>query len=148
MNAAVSERVDGFVMDPLETLVAHHRSPVGRVTARRTALGGILVRRAAQAVGVALLVSVLCFVVVRRLPGDVAYRIAAGRYGDDLVDQEAAAAVREPSSASTGRRGTSSATGWLDLVQLDLGRSLVTVAPGGRGGRLLPARHAAARRRR
>ena len=64
------------------------------MTARRTAVAGILLRRAAQGVGVALLVSALCFLVVRRLPGDAAYRIAAGRYGYDLVDAEAAASVR------------------------------------------------------
>ncbi len=98
------------------------------MTARRTALGGILLRRAAQAVGVALLVSVLCFLVVRRLPGDAAYRIAAGRYGADLVDQEAAAAVRE--ELGLDRSAWHQLGDWLlDLVQLDLGRSLVTSRP-------------------
>ena len=49
-------------------------------------LGGALLRRALQAVFVALLVGVLCFVLVRTLPGDMAFRIAASRYGYDLVD--------------------------------------------------------------
>lgn len=96
---------------------------------RRTrALAGVLARRGAQAIGVAVLVSVLCFLVVRRLPGDAAYRIAAGRYGYDLVDQETAAAV----SAELGldRPAWQQLGSWLaDLFRLDLGRSLVTSRP-------------------
>lgn len=89
---------------------------------------GVLVRRGAQALLVALLVATACFFVVRRLPGDAAYRIAAGRYGYDLVDTEAADAVRaelgldEPAVHQLGQ--------WLlDLLQLDLGRSMVTSQP-------------------
>ena len=98
-----------------------------------TAAGGhpvrdILLRRAGQAVGVAVLVSVLCFLIVRRLPGDAAYRIAAGRYGYDLVDQQSADAVRE--ELGLDRPAWQQLGGWLlDLVQLDLGRSLVTSRP-------------------
>lgn len=96
---------------------------------RRTrALLGVLARRTGQAVAVAVLVSVLCFLVVQRLPGDAAYRIAAGRYGYDLVDAEAADAVRtelgldDPVWEQLGR--------WLaDLVRLDFGSSLVTSRP-------------------
>ncbi|WP_203231171.1 ABC transporter permease [Nocardioides caldifontis] len=88
----------------------------------------MLARRAGQAVGVALLVSVLCFLVVLRLPGDAAYRIAAGRYGYDLVDQEAADAVR--AELGLDRPAWQQLGGWLlDLVQLDFGRSLVTSHP-------------------
>lgn len=91
-------------------------------------LGGVLLRRAAQALGVALLVSTLCFLVVRRLPGDAAYRIAAGRYGYDLVDTEAADAVR--AELGLDRPAWRQLADWLtDLVQLDLGRSLVTSRP-------------------
>ena len=98
------------------------------MTSRWTALGGVLLRRAAQGVGVAVLVSVLCFLIVRRLPGDAAYRIAAGRYGYDLVDEEAATAVRE--ELGLDRPAWQQLGGWLaDLVQLDLGRSLVTSRP-------------------
>ena len=98
------------------------------MTARRTAVAGILLRRAAQGVGVALLVSALCFLVVRRLPGDAAYRIAAGRYGYDLVDAEAAASVR--AELGLDRPAWRQLADWLvDLVQLDLGRSLVTSRP-------------------
>lgn len=92
------------------------------------ALAGILLRRGAQAVGVALLVSVLCFLVVRRLPGDAAYRIAAGRYGYDLVDADAADAVR--AELGLDRPAWRQLGDWLlDLLQLDLGRSLVTARP-------------------
>lgn len=98
------------------------------MTPRSTALLGILVRRGAQGIGVAVLVSVLCFLVVRRLPGDAAYRIAAGRYGYDLVDQGAADSVR--AELGLDRPAWRQLSDWLvDLVQLDLGRSLVTSHP-------------------
>lgn len=88
----------------------------------------VLLHRTGQALGVALLVSVLCFAVVRQLPGDAAYRIAAGRYGDDLVDSEAAAAVR--AELGLDRPAWQQLGDWLaDLVRLDLGRSLVTSRP-------------------
>jgi peptide/nickel transport system permease protein len=90
-------------------------------------LAGVLVRRAAQAVGVALLVATLCFLIVRQLPGDAAFRIAAGRYGYDLVDQQAADAV----SAELGldRPAWRQLADWLlALGQGDLGTSLVTSA--------------------
>ena len=92
------------------------------------ALGGVVARRGAQAVGVAVLVSALCFLVVRRLPGDAAYRIAAGRYGYDLVDQQTAESVR--AELGLDRPAWQQLGGWLlDLFQLDLGRSLVTQRP-------------------
>jgi peptide/nickel transport system permease protein len=91
-------------------------------------LAQVLLRRGVQAVGVAVLVSVLCFLVVRRLPGDAAYRIAAGRYGYDLVDQESADAVR--AELGLDRPAWRQLGDWLiDLVQLDFGRSLVTSRP-------------------
>ena len=90
----------------------------------------VLVRRGLQAVAVAVLVSVLCFWVVRRLPGDAAYRIAAGRYGYDLVDAESAAAVR--AELGLDRPAWQQLGDWLvDLASLDLGRSLVTSQPVG-----------------
>jgi peptide/nickel transport system permease protein len=98
------------------------------MNARTFSLGGILARRGVQAVGVAVLVSGLCFLIVQRLPGDAAYRIAAGRYGYDLVDQEAAAAVR--AELGLDRPAWQQLGSWLvDLFQLDLGRSLVTSRP-------------------
>jgi peptide/nickel transport system permease protein len=89
---------------------------------------GVLVRRAGQAVGVAVFVSVLCFFVVRQLPGDAAYRIAAGRYGYDLVDAESAAAVR--AELGLDRPAWQQLGDWLgDLLTLNLGNSLVTSRP-------------------
>lgn len=91
---------------------------------------GVLVRRGAQAVLVSMLVATACFFVVRRLPGDAAYRIAAGRYGYDLVDAEAADAVR--AELGLDRPAWQQLGQWLlDLVQLDLGNSLVTSRPVG-----------------
>ena len=60
-------------------------SPGGRVAAQRFV----------QFVLVTLLVCSLCFLIVQQLPGDVAFRIAAGRYGYDYVTAEAAEAVVE-----------------------------------------------------
>lgn len=107
--------------------MADHRPAVG-VVIRRSALAGVLARRGAQAAGVAVLVSVLCFLVVRSLPGDAAYRIAAGRYGYDLVDQETADSVR--AELGLDRPAWQQLGDWLlHLFQLDLGRSLVTSRP-------------------
>ncbi|GAB2678670.1 ABC transporter permease [Thalassiella azotivora] len=98
----------------------------GGLTPRRVV--GVLGRRTLQALGVALAVSVLCFAVVRQLPGDAAYRIAAGRYGDDLVDAAAADAVR--GELGLDRPAWQQLGDWLLAVaQLDLGRSLVTSRP-------------------
>ncbi|GGG62413.1 ABC transporter permease [Kocuria dechangensis] len=91
------------------------------------AAGRVLVRRTAQAVAVALAVTVTCFIIVQRLPGDIAFRIAAGRYGYDKVDAAAAAEVR----AQTGldEPAFDQLAGWiLDAVRLDFGTSLVTGA--------------------
>lgn len=84
--------------------------------------------RLIQACLVALMVGALTFVLVHSLPGDMAYRIAAGRYGYDLVDAAAAEQVRrelgleQPIILALGQ--------WLwDLVRFDLGVSLVSGAP-------------------
>lgn len=91
-------------------------------------IGRVVARRAAQAVGVALLVSTLCFLIVVQLPGDAAYRIAAGRYGYDLVDQGTADSVR--AELGLDRPAWQQLASWLgDLVQLDFGTSLVTSRP-------------------
>lgn len=84
--------------------------------------------RLLQAALVALMVGLLTFVLVHALPGDMAFRIAAGRYGYDWVDAAAAAAVREelgldqPALVALGH--------WLwDLLRFDLGNSLVSGDP-------------------
>jgi peptide/nickel transport system permease protein len=87
-----------------------------------------LARRLLQALLVALLVGTLCFLMTRMLPGDSAYRIAAGRYGYDMVTAAAADAVRielgldQPLLHALG-------AWWGKLLQFDLGLSLVTSQP-------------------
>ncbi|GGC54958.1 ABC transporter permease [Hoyosella rhizosphaerae] len=91
-------------------------------------LPSILLRRLAQAVSVAIFVSVLCFFMVRQLPGDLAYRIAAGRYGYDLVDSRSAEAVRQ--ELGLDRPVLTQLRDWLlSVAQFDLGQSLVTARP-------------------
>ena len=88
----------------------------------------VLLHRAWQAALVALVVAVVAFAMLQSLPGDQAFRVAAGRYGYDLVDAAAAEAVRAELGLdrSTGQR----LLAWLAaLVQGDLGRSLVSGEP-------------------
>ena len=74
---------------------------------------------------VSVLVAALCFLLVRALPGDMAYRIAAGRYGYDLVDAAAAASVR--AELGLDRPAFVQFLAWLGrLLQGDLGVSLVS----------------------
>lgn len=84
--------------------------------------------RAAQALLVAALVAVLTFLMMRALPGDMAFRIAAGRYGYDAVDAAAAAAVRQELELD---RAAMEAFGmWLrDLLRLDFGTSVISGRP-------------------
>lgn len=95
---------------------------IGAALARQVA------QRLVQAALVALLVGTLCFFMTRMLPGDMAYRIAAGRYGYDMVTSAAAEAVRlelgldRPWLAALG-------DWWSRLLQLDLGVSQVTAQP-------------------
>ena len=49
-----------------------------------------LVSRLVQAIMVAVLIGTATFVMMRSLPGDSAWRIAAGRYGYDHVDAASA----------------------------------------------------------
>lgn len=81
--------------------------------------------RLLQAAMVALLVGALTFLLMTLLPGDAAYRIAAGRYGYDMVSGAAAEAVR-------AELGLDQPTAWRflnwigNLLSLDLGKSLVS----------------------
>lgn len=93
----------------------------------RSGVAGVLARRAAQAAGVTVLVSASCFAIVQNLPGDIAFRIAAGRYGYDQVDLAAADAVR--SELGLDQPAWRQLLAWLaDLARFDLGTSLVTGA--------------------
>jgi peptide/nickel transport system permease protein len=79
-------------------------------------------------VAVALMVGLLCFVITWNLPGDMAMRVAAARYGYDWVGQDAAAAVRAQLQLDAG--WPRALWRWLvDLAQGRLGESLVTGEP-------------------
>ncbi|MFC7704670.1 ABC transporter permease [Plastorhodobacter daqingensis] len=87
-----------------------------------------LAYRGVQALLVALLVGVLTFLMMQSLPGDMAFRIAAGRYGYDLVDAAAAAMVRE--ELGLERPMHEAFIAWFgDILRLDFGRSLTSGAP-------------------
>lgn len=97
---------------------------------RAREVAALLARRAAQALAVAVVVTGACFAVVQSLPGDIAFRIAAGRYGYDQVSAASAAAVRD--ELGLDRPAWQQLLAWLgDLARLDLGTSLVTGAPVG-----------------
>lgn len=84
-----------------------------------------LLRVAGQAGFVAAVVGVITFLMMRALPGDAAYRIAAGRYGYDLVDTAAAEAVRR--ELGLDQPAWQQLARWLlDLAQFRLGNSMVS----------------------
>lgn len=88
----------------------------------------LLLRRAGQAVALALVVGTLSFAMMRSLPGDMATRVAAGRYGYDLVSAAAAAQVRQ--ELRLDQAWPQALAGWWQqLLSLDLGHSLVTGEP-------------------
>ncbi|MCU4676932.1 ABC transporter permease [Catenovulum sp. 2E275] len=76
----------------------------------------------------AVAVGSLTFFLVRSLPGDIAYKVAAGRYGDDGVSTEAANAVR--AELGLDQPIFEQYLNWLgNLFQFDLGNSLVSGLP-------------------
>lgn len=88
----------------------------------------LLAKRLLQALLVAWGVGTLTFIMMRHLPGDFAFRIAAGRYGYDQVDATAAAQVR--SELGLDRPALELYGEWLwDLLQFNLGNSLISGAP-------------------
>ncbi len=88
-------------------------------------LSRLIAARVLQALLVALVVGVLSFLLVEALPGDQAFRIAAGRYGEDMVSAAAADAVRQ--ELGLDRPLWLRLGGWMgDLATLNLGVSLVT----------------------
>lgn len=87
-----------------------------------------LLARLAQAGLVVLVVGGLCFALMRVLPGDAAMRIAAGRYGPDAMSGQAADKVRL--ELGLDRPWPELFAEWVaNLLQFDLGHSLVTGAP-------------------
>jgi len=92
------------------------------------ALARGLLRLALRAGAVAAIVGAVCFALVRALPGDAAYRIAAGRYGYDIVDTNAADAVRR--ELGLDRPWWNQLWTWMeDLAHGRLGRSMVSGDP-------------------
>ncbi|WP_423193896.1 ABC transporter permease [Cupriavidus sp. H18C2] len=90
-------------------------------------VGRIVLQRTMQALVVAALVGTLGFLMMRLLPGDIAYRIAAGRYGYDMVTTAAAEAVR--AELGLDQPWTHALLQWWSqLMRLDLGVSVVTGA--------------------
>ncbi len=84
--------------------------------------------RVLQAAMVAMVVGAASFLLVEALPGDQAYRTAAGHYGEDLVSTAAAEAVR--AELGLDRPAIIRFAAWLgDLARLDLGVSLITGEP-------------------
>lgn len=89
------------------------------------AIAAALLRRLVQAVLVGLIVGTLCFVMAHVLPGDMAFRIAAGRYGYDGVNAAAAEAVR--AELGLDRPLAVQFAEWIGRVlRFDLGRSVVS----------------------
>lgn len=77
---------------------------------------------------VVFVVGSLTFVITHMLPGDMSYRIAAGRYGYDMVDGSAAELVRQ--EMGLDQPIVTSYLNWLvDLATWDLGVSLVSGSP-------------------
>jgi len=88
----------------------------------------IAVSRLFQAVLVALVIGIISFVMMQTLPGDAAYRIAAGRYGYDIMDAQAADMVRV--ELGLDQPVLVQLWNWLEqLASFDLGNSLVSGHP-------------------
>lgn len=84
-----------------------------------------IIHRLFQLVLVMWSVGTLTFVLTRSLPGDMAYRIAGSRYGYDQTDSASAELVR--AELGLDKSWWQSYIDWLiDLVQLNLGKSLVS----------------------
>ncbi len=87
-----------------------------------------LAQRGLQAFFVAVIVGVVSFAMMQALPGDAAFRIAAGRYGYDMMDAAAAEAVRL--ELGLNRPFLVQLRDWLwALAQFDLGESFVYGGP-------------------
>ena len=94
----------------------------------RSSLYSALAGRASQAIVVAVVVGIVSFSMMQALPGDAAYRIAAGRYGYDMMDAASAAQVR--TELGLDQSIVSQLSTWLgSLLQFDLGKSAVTGSP-------------------
>lgn len=91
-------------------------------------LTNIILWRLAQAVFVAFFVGILCFFAAQSLGGDMAYRIAGGRYGYDLMDADSAALVAQ--ELGLDRSIWVRLWDWIvDSLTFNFGDSLVSGAP-------------------
>ncbi|MFC4169190.1 ABC transporter permease, partial [Pseudoroseomonas aestuarii] len=91
-------------------------------------LARLLAARLAQAGLVALVVATLCFAALQALPGDLALRVAAARFGEDRVSAAMVEALR--AEAGLDRPVLLQYGAWLaDLARGRFGRSLVTGQP-------------------
>ena len=81
--------------------------------------------RLGQIILIGLVVGILSFVMLQSLSGDIAFRIAAARYGYDLMDSTAAEAVR--AELNLNQPLIMQLYDWLlAIFSLDLGHSLVS----------------------
>lgn len=87
-----------------------------------------LAQRGLQAILVALIVGIVSFAMMQALPGDAAFRIAAGRYGYDMMDAASAELVRQ--ELGLDRPVLAQLFDWLGaLATFDLGTSAVYGTP-------------------
>jgi peptide/nickel transport system permease protein len=84
--------------------------------------------RLTQAAFVVLAVGLLTWFLVQALPGDMAWRIASGRYGYDRVDANAVALLQQELSGSL-QQGSALLHWLFDLLQFNFGRSLISGEP-------------------
>ena len=95
---------------------------------QHSAFWSALAGRAVQAVVVAVVVGIVSFSMMQALPGDSAYRIAAGRYGYDMMDTASADQVR--TELGLDQPKSVQLMSWLgSLARFDLGKSAVSGSP-------------------
>lgn len=95
---------------------------------RDNALLAALAQRGLQALIVALIVGIVSFAMMQALPGDAAFRIAAGRYGYDMMDAASAQLVRQ--ELGLDQPMLVQLFDWLKaLATFDLGQSAVYGTP-------------------
>lgn len=105
--------------------IAQPRAARRRTGNASSSLFGLVVTRLVQALVVAIIVGIVGFAMMEALPGDAAYRIAAGRYGYDMVTAAAADQVRL--ELGLDRPAWERLLVWVgETLTFDLGQSAVT----------------------
>ena len=101
---------------------------MGEQVTKASVIWPALAGRTAQAVLVAVVVGVISFAMMQALSGDAAYRIAAGRYGYDMMDAASADIVR--AELGLDQPITLQLWTWMtSLAQFNLGNSVITGMP-------------------